>query len=167
LNRRLPTSTEIEVIEQPTNADESIKSTDRGIIIDLTEQYAKHDSSIRVNLESLSNVMLSILEYLKLPSCPPNPPFECSKHDLLRTSTDRGIIIDLTEQYVKHDSSIRVNLESLSKVMLLVSQCSKHDLQRTSTDRGIIIDLTEQCAKHDSSIRVNLESLSNIMLSIL
>jgi hypothetical protein len=75
----------------------------RGMQIDFNEQFAKHQSSIRVRRDSLSNVIDS--------------SFDSAKHDFERISTFRGMQIDFNEQFEKHESSIRVRRDSLSNVI--------------------------------------------------
>jgi hypothetical protein len=55
-------------------------STYRGIQIDFIEHFSKHESSIRVKRDSLSNVK--------------DPSFEEEKHDLPRISTFRRMQIN-------------------------------------------------------------------------
>jgi methionine-rich copper-binding protein CopC len=87
--------------------------------IDFNEQYEKHESSIRVSRDSLSNVIDS--------------SFDKAKHDFGRISTFRGILIDFNEQYEKHESSIRVSRDSLSNVIDSSFDKTKHDSPRIST----------------------------------
>jgi hypothetical protein len=76
--------------------------------IDWIEQYWKHDSSTRCNRDSDSNVInLTAFDLLSL----------SAKHDLPKISTEQGMQIDFSEQYWKHDSSIRCNLDSDSNVI--------------------------------------------------
>jgi hypothetical protein len=140
-------------VQKPAKHDFPRISTERGMQIDCSEQYWKHDSSIRDNLDSDSNVIDSRFELRKL------------ARD--RISTERGMQIECNEQYSKHDSSIRDNLLSLSNVIELIwlrrlESPAKHDFPRTSTERGMQIEWNEQHSKHDSSIRDNLLSLSNV-----
>jgi hypothetical protein len=127
--------------------------------IEYNEQYLKHDSSIRDNLLSLSNVIELIwLRRLESPA----------KHDFARISTERGMQIECNEQHWKHDSSIRDNLLSLSNVIELIwlrrlEAPAKHDFPRISTERGMQIECNEHHRKHDSSIRDNLDSDSNVI----
>jgi hypothetical protein len=123
--------------------------------IDFNEQLKKHESSIRVNRDSFSNMIDSI--------------FELAKHDFGRISTFRGMQIDFNEQFEKHESSIRLSCDSLSNVIdssgfgfQFVSP-AKHDFARISTFRGIQIDFNEQFEKHESSIRFSRDSFSNVI----
>jgi hypothetical protein len=57
--------------------------------------------------------------------------------------------IDWIEQHWKHDSSIRLNLDSDSNVIDAISfglldSPAKHDLPKISTERGMLIDFNEQ-----------------------
>jgi hypothetical protein len=125
--------------------------------INCKQQYWKHDSLIRINFDSDSNVILSM--WLGVPEVP-------AKLDLPRISTERGMQIDCNEQCWKHDFLIRLNLDSDSNVIDCRSEWLKLDLRRTSTERGMQIDRSEQNWKHDSSIRINCESGSNVIASI-
>jgi hypothetical protein len=104
----LSVSTEIASTEHPTNADASIQLTELGMQIDCNEQNLKHDSSIRFNRDSDSNVIDPIrLGRFGLPA----------KHDLERISTELGMQIDCNEQNSKHDSSMCFNRDSDSNVI--------------------------------------------------
>jgi hypothetical protein len=89
--------------------------------IDFTEQFSKHDSSIRISRESLSNVIDS--SALRIPP---------AKHRFPMIWTFRGMQIDFNEHLSKHDSSIRISRESLSNVMDSISEEAKHHSQRIS-----------------------------------
>jgi hypothetical protein len=53
-NCKCPASIEIEIFEIPENAEPSIKSTSRGIMIDLRVEYSNTDDLIRRSRESFS-----------------------------------------------------------------------------------------------------------------
>jgi hypothetical protein len=76
-----PVSIEIDSMFTSANADPSINCTLRGIIIDRSDEYENVSDSIRVNLESDSNVI-------------DESDLHLEKHDEQRSSTFRGIIID-------------------------------------------------------------------------
>jgi hypothetical protein len=59
---------------------------------------------------------------------------ECVKHNLPMISTERGMQIDSNEQLKKHDWSIRVNLDSDSKVNASSFESAKHESPRISTE---------------------------------
>jgi hypothetical protein len=62
------------------------------------------------------------------------------KHFEQRISTDRGIVIDLSDDDENASDSIRVNRESVSnEIDESDLQYEKHFEQRISTNRGIII----------------------------
>jgi hypothetical protein len=74
--------------------------------------------------------------------------------------------IDCKEQNLKHDSSIRFNLDPNSNVIDPISfRChilpAKHNLNRISIELGMQIDCNEQNSKHACPIRFNLDSDSN------
>jgi hypothetical protein len=124
------------------------------MLIDFNEQFAKHELSIRVSCDSLSNVIDS--------------SFERAKHNLPRISTLRGMQIDLNEQFKKHESSIRASSDSFSNIIDSISLClfrspAKQDLPMISTLREMQIDFNEQCKKQESSIRVSRDSCSNMI----
>jgi hypothetical protein len=76
-------------------------------------QSAKHDSSIRANLDSGSNVS--------------DRSFKPRKHDVVRTSTERGTQNDGREQLAKHDSLIRARWLSDSNSNNPILAPWKHD----------------------------------------
>jgi hypothetical protein len=78
-------------------------STFRGMQIDFNEQFPKHQSSIRVSRDSISNVIEAGLE--------------SQKHYFPMISTFRRIHIDFNEQFPKHESSIRVSRVSLLNII--------------------------------------------------
>jgi hypothetical protein len=84
-------------------ADPAMKSTFRGMQIDFNEQFEKHEFSIRINRDSLSNVIDS--------------SFDQAKQDFGRISTFRGMQIDLNEQPEKDKSSIGISCDSLSNTI--------------------------------------------------
>jgi hypothetical protein len=100
-------------------ADPAMKSIFRGMQIDFNEQSQKHESSIRTNRDSLSNVIDS--------------SFDRAKQNVERISTLRGMKIDFNEQFLKHESSIRVNRDSLSNVIDSSFEPAKQDSPRIST----------------------------------
>jgi hypothetical protein len=87
--------------------------------IDFNEQLQKHEYSIRVNRDSLSNVIDSSRE--------------SPKQSAERISTLRGMQIDFNEQFWKHEFSIRVNRDSLSNVIDSSFDPAKQDSPRIST----------------------------------
>jgi hypothetical protein len=90
-------------------------SIERGMQIDLNEQHAKQNSSIRLNSDPLSKTTVSIDEYpiLIMPFCSILSP---AKHDFPRISTDRGMQIVFNEHLWKHDSSILRRPDAASNV---------------------------------------------------
>jgi hypothetical protein len=75
-------SIENEIFEMPANAEPSIKSTSRGIMIDLRAESENAFDSIRRTRESFSDEI-------------DESDWHFSKHDKQRISTPRGITIDL------------------------------------------------------------------------
>jgi hypothetical protein len=69
--------------------DEPSGLIEQGMQIDPMEQFAKHDSSNRVKLDSTSKSMVSMSQFIK--------------HDLPIMSTDRGMQIVCNIQFAKHD----------------------------------------------------------------
>jgi hypothetical protein len=86
--------------------------------------------SIRVNLDSDSNVTTSTRELIK--------------QDLSRISKERGMQIDFNEYLLRQFSSIHVNLNSDSNVMLSTLALQEQDLPRISKERGMQINFSEQ-----------------------
>jgi hypothetical protein len=119
------------------------------MMIVFNEQSEKHDSSIRVSRDSLSNVIDS--------------SFSPAKQDFGRISIFRGMQIVCNEQSEKHESSIRVSRDSLSNVIDSSFDRAKQDFGRISTFRGMQIDFNEQYEKQESSIRLSRDSLSNVI----
>jgi hypothetical protein len=75
--------------------------------------------------------------------------FEKAKQHLPRTSTERGMQMDGSKQYSKHDSSMCNNFDSLSKVIEKIrlgwpKLPAKQDWPRASTERGMQIDCSTQ-----------------------
>jgi hypothetical protein len=62
---------------------------EQGMQIDPIEQFPKHDASNHVKLDSTSNNIVSMSQFIK--------------HDLPIMSTDRGIQIVCNIQFAKHD----------------------------------------------------------------
>jgi hypothetical protein len=87
------------------------------------EQFKKHESSIRVSLDSFSNMIDSSLDR--------------AKHNFGRISTFRGMQILFNEQFEKHESSIRVSRDSLSNVIDSSFDQAKQHFGRISTFRGM------------------------------
>jgi hypothetical protein len=85
------------------------------------EQDEKHESSIPVSRDLLSNVIDSSLD--------------SAKHDLPRILTFPGMQIVCNEQDEKHESSIRVSRDLLSNVIDFSVDRAKHNLPTISTSR--------------------------------
>jgi hypothetical protein len=96
-----PTSIEIEIFETCENAEPSIKSTFRGIIIDLRSETKNAADSMRHNREPLSNEI-------------DESDLQIEKHDEQRTCKLRRIVIDLRAEEENAQGSIRRSRESLS-----------------------------------------------------
>jgi hypothetical protein len=77
-----PASIEIKIYEIFENAKPSIKSTSRGIIIDLRAESRNASDSMRVSRESFSNEI-------------DESDSQFAKHDEQRDSAFRGIVIDV------------------------------------------------------------------------
>jgi hypothetical protein len=82
------------------------------------EHYSKHDSSSRANRDTLSNFDSS-----RRP---------CSKHDLPRISTERGVQIDDIEQEQKRASSVRIN-PNFAQISLHQAAFLCHNIHQSST----------------------------------
>jgi hypothetical protein len=111
--------------------------------IDCSKQDAKHDCSIRVNLDSFSNLIEPIVDF--------------EKHDSPRCSTERGMQTDCSEQDAKHDASIRFNPDSRSIVIdkmsfRLFSLPLKHDFPR------ILISLQTTTLLNSPKYRIAFQS---------
>jgi heat shock protein HspQ len=125
-------SIEIEICEIFQNAESSIKSTSRGIVIDLRPEYENASDSMRLRRESLSNEI----------------DWHHEKHDEERISTFQGIVIDLRPEYENVYNPIYLNRKSSSnEIDENDSQFKKHNEQRISTSRGIMIDLIRRSPK--------------------
>jgi hypothetical protein len=72
-----PASIEIEIFDIHENAEPSIKSTSRGIMIDLRVEHENAFASMRCNCESFSN----------------ESDLQFKKHNEQRNSVPRGIVI--------------------------------------------------------------------------
>jgi hypothetical protein len=122
-----PVSIEIDSIFTEANADPSINCTLRGITIDSSDDSENALDSIRVNLESDSNVI-------------DESDLHFEKHDEQRSSTFRGRTIDSSDDFENALDSIRVNLESDSNVIDERDlQHEKHDEPRIAREQGIVI----------------------------
>jgi hypothetical protein len=75
---------------------------EQGMQINPIEQFSTHDALSHVNLNSTSNNIISMSQFMK--------------HDLPIMSTDRGIQIVCNMQFVKHDSSIIVRFNPPSNL---------------------------------------------------
>jgi hypothetical protein len=69
--------------------------------------------------------------------------FALSKQDPPIDSTDRGMHMDPSDACSKHESSIRLSVESSSKLKDPIAEFSKQHFPRYSTDRGTQIDMNE------------------------
>jgi hypothetical protein len=125
-------SIEIESTITPAIADPSMNCTFRGITIDWSDEDENAFDSIRVNLESDSNVIVES-----------DQQFE--KHHEQIISTFRGITIDWSNENENASDSIRTNFESDSNVINESNlQPEKHDEQRISIFCGITIDWSDE-----------------------
>jgi hypothetical protein len=103
--------------------------------IDFNEQYAKHDSSILRNLDSLGNTIFSILVGRFL--SPENTEFPAISRQL-------GTEIDFNRLLLKQNCSIRISFESVSNVKSSMSAPANANSLKVVTERGTQIDLMDE-----------------------
>jgi hypothetical protein len=144
-----PASIEIEIFDIPENAEPSIKSTSRRIMIDLRVEPENAFDSMRRSCESSSNKI-------------DESDLQFKKHDEQRISMLRGIVIDSTVEPENVFDSMSCSCESVSnEIDESDVQFEKHDEQRTSTFRRIVTDLRVEPTNAFDSMCCSCESFSN------
>jgi hypothetical protein len=126
--------------------------------IDLNEQFEKHESSIRISRDSISNVSNSIFDSEKQSSPRISISFQIeTRPDFPKYQTRRFSRLS-TIKY----RSIKKQRFFASTVIDRHLQPMNADPAMNSTFPGMQIDLNEHFLKHESSIRISRHSFSNV-----